>query len=241
MFKYCKTNDEFHRIVNNKGHIHIRNDTATTTTTTTTTTTMYYKYTKEDFQEAMHALHDYLFDSSSTNINPYKVKRFENKDEKCRGHMMCFPYYTSIQFAELRIIGEVKDSDGESISDCRFVYAYFENNDIDGHGSPWYKGVLFLTTSHYGWYLVPPVAILDKLLSLDPFNLNINEHPFSNWSYHQKYREFTNLKTYQNFYKRQEHVIAICKFNGTEIFPFENLGTITLKSDNNEFELIATI
>ena len=168
MFKYCKTNDEFHRIVNNNGHIRIRNDT------TTTTTTMYYKYTKEDFQKAMHALHDYLFDPSSTNINLYKVKRFVNEDEKHKAHMMCFLYYPSLQFAELRIIGKVKDQDPELVSNCRFVHAYFKNNDNNE-----YQGVLFLTRSHYGWYLVP-TEILDEILSHYPFNINIKRSHFQN-------------------------------------------------------------
>ena len=108
------------------------------------------------------------FKESESYVCTYNVKKFHN-DNKC-GHMKCFPFIEPFLFAELRIIPEQKDSPGQrtatnpnknpsSVFRCRFVYAYIKKQNK-------YKGKLFMTTSHYGWDMLPETMLNEILTRL---------------------------------------------------------------------------
>lgn len=231
MFSYCTTNQEFYRIVNTNYTVSIRNYTYKYVKQKVE----YFQYDNNDFQKAMLALQRYLFQShntTSTNEN-YHVKKFENANNIGKGHMMCFPYVHHVEFAESRIINEeftkeTKNRDPGAVSYCRFVYAYAKKGNE-------YNGILFLTTSHYGWSLVPP-NILDQILSDYPWYFKMNKKPASQWNYEQKFEKFCNKYNIFGMQSKVIHFFCLSAKSDGE-FPFEELGMLKMTTNTKEFVL----
>ena len=180
------------------------------------------------FKEAIKDAESRL-QSSQRRVKMYNVKKFCNKDNEGRGHMECFPC-SHLEFAELRIIpdnqGTQVNKNPLSVSRCRFVYVYIRNEAK-------FEGVLFLTTSHYGWDFLPEL-ILDKILSENPFNKRQKDIKSLDWN---KKHEIVKCKFFDEIYRLQQRVIFHCnRMESNEgLFRFVNLGAVTF--DNRNFTL----
>ena len=165
-----------------------------------------------------------VFKESRDNVKAYTVKMFCNCDDPMKGYMKCFPF-SGVMFAELRIISNQEDQsydrnkNPKSVSNCRFVYAYFKNQQD-------FKGLLFLTTSHYGWYMLPE-EILEKILTEPP--LNKRKKDIKTWSWKDKYDVVKDKFNYDKYYLQQK-VAYRCS-----LFPFVILGTLIIS--NSKFSL----
>ena len=145
--------------------------------------------------------------------------------------MKCFPFTRpGIMFAELRIVPEVETSDPvhqnknpDSVSRCRFVYAYIKEKKQC-------KGVLYLTTSHYGWDMLPEETLNIILTELP---IRMSEEEILTYTWEEKCDIATkNFPGSRGTYHLQQKVATYCN----SAFPFDSLGVLTINNKTHSLD-----
>ena len=216
-----------------------------------------YQYTRPDFELAMIVLQAYLNDSS-TGSECYGIQQFSNTTNRAQGIMTCFSkeqfpdnQYTwyemkvtmnteyshtleelfrdELEITDLRF-SDIYRKQREywlGLMSCRFVFANFNNPS-----QPDKTGTLFYTNNHYGHNLIAFVkpSLLQALKGIQGCQYQPQD---SCYRYIRRMRITSVLHQIRSLchhckYDLQEVMIQ----KGTEMFPFDNIGTLTLTARN---------